>query len=403
MDSSIKIFNKRFTIALLFFFISALYGWLLRLQKVTPIPDFKYAHFIQAHSHVTFLGWGFLAVMGLVGLLYLPEKTANKAYTSVFYIMVGSLVGLLVSFPIQGYKLFSILFLSTFLLSSYVYLLMIYRDIKQLSSFSTRFIKTGIFYYFLSSMAIWAVAFITIKFGKTDLYHNAIYFYLHFLYNGFFVFILFGLLFRYFEIKEHLINAKYISQFYRFTNFAVIPAYALSLLWNEMPIYVVFIGLAAVILQLISLYYLYKINKKIRSFIKDNKLSVFIVTLVFISYFLKIILQFFSAFPPITIIAVQYKSFFVIGYIHLFTLGFMSLFVFLLVQIHTQYKVSKLGLQFLISGIITSELLLFTQGALYYILQYNIPLFNRWLILVSFLMPLGIFILVLAAFPISRK
>ncbi len=388
------IFNKQFNIALFFFLISAFYGWLMRLQHVVDIPYFEYAHFIQAHSHVTFLGWGFLGVSSLIRNLFLPQSLENSTYKLLFYLMVGSLFGLLISFPLQGYHFFSILFLSVFLLTSYVYLAKIYIELRSIKALSSRFVKTGIFYYYVSSLAIWMVAFVTLHYGKNDLYHNTIYFYLHFLYNGFFVLVLFGLLIRYFEKQEKPIDSRYVTKFYQFTNWAVIPAYALSLLWSTMPSYVVGIGFVAVGLQLISVYYLVKMIKSMQ-WVYENRLIKILAQTVFVSYVLKISLQFLSAFPQVTVVAVQYKSYFVIGYIHLFTLGFMSLFIFLLAYFQVGARLSKTGISLLLLGIIISEFLLFLQGILYYISGYKMSNFAEILMLVSLFMPVGLLIILI--------
>ncbi len=387
----LKTLNKPYRIALLFFLVSAFYGLLMRIHKIYPIPEFKYAHFIQAHSHVTFLGWGFLGIISLIMYAFLDHKgIRNRSYRIFYYTMVYSLLGLLVSFPIQGYKLFSIAFLTVFLLSSYVFLGIIWRDLRTDTLMSTRFIKTGIVYYYVSSLAIWAVAIITVNYGKTDLYRNAIYFYLHFLYNGFFVFSLFGLLIRYIENQKIVIKQISISLFYILTNLAVIPAYALSLLWNDVSVYIVSIGFIAVLLQIGSLYFLRPIHKVISVAFQSKKNLHFLVSLVFISYYTKIILQFLSAFPKITQLAVMYKPFFVIGYIHLFTLGFMSVFMLVLYQIYSGRLLAKVGQIIFVIGIISSELLLFSQGLCYYVMAYNIPHFNLILLLVSSFMPLGL-------------
>jgi len=68
-------------IALSLFLISALYGWLIRYSSVTKLSFFDYAKFLQAHSHVTFLGWGFMSVTPLFNWLLLSHSKAfNKIY-----------------------------------------------------------------------------------------------------------------------------------------------------------------------------------------------------------------------------------------------------------------------------------------------------------------------------------
>ena len=386
-------FPNQVKIARQFFIISALYGLTLRLYKVVDFIPASYKSIVQAHSHVTFLGWGFLAVISLIGFVYYPKYLANSRYLkNLFRLMALMLFGMLISFPIQGYKLFSILFLSVFLITSYFYLFAILKQLKSDKKQSTRFIKTGIYYYYLSSLAIWTVAFVTVKFGKIDLYFNAVYFYLHFLYNGFFVFVLFGLWINYIEKKQLQIKENHIKFFYLFTHIACIPAYALSLLWTDVPTITYFIGGIASGLQLISLYYLYPIYISFYKSLQSKRIK-WISIVVIISYFLKVSLQFLSSFPSIVEKAVALKSFFIIGYLHLFTLGFMSMFIFLLLSIFPKIKLNKIGLFIFVLGVLLSETILFSNGLLVLFFKNGMIQIDWLLLYSSALMPIGLLIL----------
>jgi hypothetical protein len=392
MDNIKKLVASRIKTARTFFILSAIYGLILRWYHISSFP-IAYKNILQAHSHVTFLGWGFLAVISITGLVFYPKILLKSLYLKrLFFLMTITLFGMLISFPLQGYKLFSIVFLSVFLITSYLYLIHMLGVFKTIKSLSGKYIKTGIIYYFISSLAIWTVAIITVKYGKIDLYFNAVYFYLHFLYNGFFVFILFGLLIKYFEKNQIKINKVTLEKFYWLTNIALIPAYTLSLLWNVMPSYVYYIGYFAVILQVLSLRYFFSISKVLFKSINSKHIKS-IAYFVMISYLLKIILQFFSAFPNIIAMAIKFKSYFVIGYLHLFTLGFMSMFIILLLKLHPKKKLSELGINLLMLGIFLSETLLFLQGGILLFIHNGIPKINLWLFIVSILMPLGLIII----------
>lgn len=399
MISEHKIFNKRINIALLFFVISAVYGLLLRWQFVQPVFKYPYSDVLQAHSHVTFLGWGFLCVITLITASFVSKKEQKKSvFTISFWLMIACIVGMLVSFPLQGYSYFSISFLTLFLLSSYVYLWMLYRILRKDESFSSRFIKMGIIYYYLSSMGIWALSYITVKIGRGDLYQNAINFYTHFLYNGFFVMVLFGLFVHYMQSIKIALPKQTLKWFYWLTNFAVLPGFATALLWKTVPSYVIIIGFIAVFVQLVSLYYLWRLVLiiYIQKAIVKKTMSSLLLKIVLGAYTLKVIFQFFGAFPEITQFAMQYKSYFVIGYIHLFTLGFLSLFLFLLIRLVLHEKLLKWGILLFILGIIFTELLLFLQGILLYTNEKTINNFYEILLMASAFMPLGLIVILLS-------
>jgi len=385
-------FANRIKTARIFFIFSALYGLFLRFLKITTIFPVTYKHILEGHSHVAFLGWGFLAVITLIDFAFLNNSVKRSKYLKILYLLMAfSILGMLFSFPFQGYHFFSILFLSVFLIVSYLYLWKTLQLLQKNTDLASRFIKSGIYFYFLSSIAIWSIGIIAIKIGKQILYYDTIYFYMHFLYNGFFVFSLFGLLYRYIQKNKIPVKSIYLKRFYWFTLAACIPAYALSLLWVVMPNYVYVIAFIAGFLQLISLFYLFGIVKMVFKKIPEKWIRLLFFTII-VSYFFKITFQFLSVFPFFMHKAIQLKPFFIIGYLHLFTLGFMSLFIILLLVLLPKVNLSKIGIFILVLGILLSELLLFGQGILM-LFSKGIPNLNAILFSASILMPLGILII----------
>ncbi len=382
----------RIRVARIFFILSALYGLFLRFYKISDLIPATYKHVLEGHSHVAFLGWGFLAVISLIDYAFLNNYIVKSNYLkSLFVIMTISVFAMLISFPLQGYKFFSIFFLSIFLLSSYLYLFKVLQLLRHKNKVEDRFIKTGIYFYFLSGLAVWSIGIISASLGKGVVYHNTIYFYLHFLYNGFFVFTLFGLFFKYISNNRISVEKKGLSFFFYLNLIACIPAYFLSLLWTKMPNYVYVLGFIAGFLQLIALFSLFKILKKVYT-IQKNTLIKNVILIVFISYFIKVIVQFLSVFTFIMQKAIQLKPYFIIGYLHLFTLGFMSMFIILLILLLPKVKLNKIGVYTLSLGIVLSELFLFLQGLL--ILNFKgLANIDFILFTVSSLMPIGILII----------
>ena len=101
---------------------------------------------------------------------------------------------------------------SIFGLTSYVLSFKLLKDLIG-KTIADKLVKYGIYYYLISSLATWFLAYVIVTQGKTELYYNTVYFYLHFLYNGFFVFGLFGLLFKAFENKKISISENYKKYF----------------------------------------------------------------------------------------------------------------------------------------------------------------------------------------------
>ncbi len=387
----VRTFEREISIAMAFFLITATYGWILRLYKVVDFIPFGYKDILQAHSHVTFLGWGFFATVALVRRAFYPgsELLARRTHR-MYYVMALALTGLLISFPLQGYRFFSILFLSLFLLASYIYLHGVLKNLKKDRGLPARLVRTGIYFYYLSSLGIWALPPVVLELGKGDLYFDTIYFYLHFLYNGFFVFALFGVFLKLLQLGGTRTLEKDWKWFYLMTAAACIPAYALSLLWTAVPDWVYGLAVVSAIVQWAALFYLYRIlRKEIRTL--SGLLQRVLLLLVSVAYALKVTFQLMSVFPSILAEVMRYKHFFVIGYLHLYTLGFMSLLLLFLVALASERSWSSAGLLLLLFGILVSEAMLFGQGVLLVTGATAIPSFDLVLLLVSAFMPVGIF------------
>lgn len=394
-NHSIK--NFPYLIALILFVLSAIYGLIIRFNFVFPIEGFGYKNFLQSHSHVAFLGWGYVSVVGIIIHSFVAKENAKKkVYNLLLWIIIITVSLMLISFPLVGYKLFSIVLLCVFGLTSYVVSYRLLKDVKGNKS-SVKLIRVGIYFYLLSSLATWFLPYVLITQGKTNLYYNTVYFYLHFLYNGFFVFALFGLFFKLIENQNIKVSEKHQNLFYIFLSFACIPAYVLSILWSNVSMAYNVIGFIAGILQLVSLVYLWRILKNTRFQLKWNSISKLLLKFGIVAYSLKVIFQILSAFPYIVTKSLALKPFLIIGYLHLFTLGFMSVFIFLLLnQLHKFYLdkgIAKLGVFIFLIGVLIMEILLFFQGFLIFIKRSMIDNYQFLLLLASMLIVLGLLLI----------
>lgn len=389
-------------IALTLFLFSAFIGLLIRWNFTFPIDGFTYKNFLQAHSHVAFLGWGYIASLVIIIEVFQLNKLVNvKVYKILISIITIVIFLMLISFYLVGYKAFSVVLLSIFGIASYVISYKLLKDLKE-KSIAVKLIRFGIYYYLLSSLATWFLGYVMVTQGRSVLFYNTIYFYLHFLYNGYFVFVLFGLLFKVFEIQNIQISTKNQRLFFIFLNIACVPAYFLSILWSKPNILFNYLGFFASLLQLISLIYLIKIIINLLGNLKWDRISKLLMKFALISYGLKVGIQIISSIPYVVINSLALKHYFIIGYLHLFTLGFMSVLLFLLLiqvkKINLNTLVSKIGMRFFLLGIIGTEFLLFFQGFLILKRFTSLKYYNLELFVVTFFLFIGLFLIVFAQF-----
>ncbi len=381
-------------VVLLNFFIAALLGAGLRLAFVIELP-LKYKNVLHAHSHIAMMGW-------LFGALYIFIVKAfgkwTKTYSILFWLIQLSVLGMLLTFPFFGYALPSILFTTAHLLLSYVFIYRICKDIKRSGrkGFSVRFVKTALFFLFLSTLATWALGpMMQSELARSKWYYNAVQFFLHFQFNGWFIFAVIALFFDHAKRQNVHIKSRSLHWFYWLLVISCLLTYALAVTWSTPDKAIFWVNSIGVILQLAALMVFVKplriIFGQVREQVALRTHYLWLIALVCL--IIKIVIQTLVAIPYFATISYTIHNF-VIGFIHLLMLGALS--TFLLGCMH-EYGVLNLdrglkknGVYFFLAGFILSELLLFVQGIMLWVQLGFIPGYYLWLTLASALLPLGI-------------
>ncbi len=385
--------------------VVAMLGLLLRWMFVAPLESINYKFLLHGHSHVALLGWLYSVLF--VALLYTclpPALQQKKVYAWQFWLSQGAVAGMLVSFPMQGYALFSITFSTLHILLSYWFVYQFLRDanIAKLSGgihgFSFKWIRAALFFLVLSTLGPWAMGPIMATGHLGDsLYFNAIYFYLHFQYNGWFAFAVLGLFFWLLEKYNIRFNRTQALACFRWMYWSCVPAYVLSVLWTKPHLILYIVGGAAAAGQVVALLLLAKLLNPVRKAVSDlfGAWGGALLLLSAVALALKILLQLASAFPYVADLAYRQRNF-VIGYLHLVLLGFVSLFVlaFFVQQEWLQLKgsIARRGIGIFLFGFISSEMLIFFQGICYWAGAGMLPYYHLVLFCLSVAMPLGLLV-----------
>ncbi|MFC0771345.1 hypothetical protein [Terrimonas alba] len=355
--------KKLLSICLFNFFLLALAGLLLRAYPLVSIPFFTYKNVLHAHSHFAFGGWIIPVLIYLI-LKFFPGIYTASTYLhwrNIIVLMLVSAYGMLLSFPFQGYGAVSIVF-STLSLGAGFYAGLLIRSAVRPQFFQTSsaFLLAGFFYFFISAIGPFATGPL-IALGKTGtpIYYNAIYFYLHFQYNGFFTFIVLAVLYKMIERKKSFNHGKLV---FRLMNIACIPAYTLSVLWTQPSILLNITGGAAAFVQLVALFFLLKDMKGLKW---ETAMQHWLFRISIFALLVKSLLQLLSALPSVAELAYQNRNF-VIAYLHLVLIGFISVFVFSVIARPTSFnRLSYNGILAFLFAFISTELLLVLQAAGY--------------------------------------
>ncbi|CAM1369674.1 hypothetical protein [Tenacibaculum xiamenense] len=373
-------------IALVYFLLIAILGVLLRFSSVLYV-NFNYRHIVHAHSHVALLGWGYTGIMLLVYHLLLKNEVIKKKYQLVFGITQISIIGMLVTFPITGYAPYSILFSTLFIIASYFfsYLVFKYTPIALKKTYYYKCIRIALWYMIISSIGPWALGIIMNTLGATSSwYRNAIYFYLHFQYNGWFILGLFGILFYIFERLNIRISSKVFELFFNLFNLGVLFSFAISILWMKLHIAVNIIGGLGAILQIVAFGFLIKEAKRAIKVKKVSFSNIFylLLKILIITFVIKLLLQFIGVFPYFSKI-ISSNIDFVIGYLHWVFLGVVSLALLGFFQFFNMIKLNRFSVLLYLLAFVITEGLIFYKGITVWKNLYLITNFNYYLLIGS--------------------
>ncbi|MBN8586184.1 MAG: hypothetical protein J0M37_13920 [Ignavibacteria bacterium] len=303
-------------------------GTFLRLKFVFPVELLNYDNTLHSHSHFAILGWLYNALYIAIVHSYIKDPLKQKKYNILFWVTQVSILGMLFTFAWQGYAAYSITFSTLHIFCSYFFIVFVLKDLASVKTetLSLKFIYGALFFLFLSSLGPWGLVAVMLQGSAgTDLYKQIIYFYLHFQYNGWFIFALIGLWLKYYENKGAKFNEKTSSAAFNFLFYSNVAAYTLSLLGFKLPAYIYWIAVLSAFVQLAGLRYLYKLlfANEIMVFHKESSVVQLLFRFSFFALFVKYLLQLVSALPNIGDAAFLSREV-TIGFIHLVMLGVIS-------------------------------------------------------------------------------
>ena len=224
-----------------------------------------------------------------------------------------------------------------------------------------------------------------------NLYVAAIYFFLHFQYNGWFLFTCMGLFA--WRLSVYGISEKKLKLAYYLFVYACVPAYFLSALWIPMPRWIYILVALAGLAQLAGWITILKSLKQHLAFLKTkvNSFTRILFILCAAAYSLKLLLQAVSAIPSLSYLTYGFRPI-VIGYLHLVLLGVVSLFIATYSITYNYFhltKIKKTGVVIFVAGIFINEIFLLVQGVAD--LNYTlVPYMNEALLFAAIILFLGL-------------
>lgn len=324
------------SLSLISLFFVAFLGALMRYKIAFYFPWVEQKNLQHAHSHFAFAGWVSQTIMVLL-VLRLEKNGYFQAFANYRLQLASNLAsafGMLLGFWYQGYGPISLTFSTFSILISYLFAWVHFKDLNQFTpkEEGTSYIKSALVFLVLSSLGTFYLAFMTVQQSlEQHLYLGSVYFYLHFQYNGWFLFAILGLLFGFLKEQNNRFKIPQ-TWFWAFSGSAVFT-YGLSVLWANLPSWIYSLTVAATLVQtLVWFLILGKIIPFFKSWkMADESFWKWIFAFIATCYSVKILLQLGSIFPEVSRLAFGFRPV-VIAYLHLVLLASVSAFLLAFVQ-----------------------------------------------------------------------
>lgn len=386
MTTKTKERNKWLIVSLANLFIVAILGTVLRTKILFSIPWIDYKFLLHAHSHFAFGGWLTLCLFTLMTFDILPREMSRKIkYRILLWSTLVAAAGMLISFPFQGYGLFSIVFSTLFIFVTYAFSWIFIRDLLKVRASKTVLILciAALVAADLSSVGPFTLAYMLASHNvNLLLYKDSIYTYLHLQYNGFFTLSVFALFFNQFYSKFNEAARRQAKRFSVILSFSVLPTLFLSYLWHFPNELVRGIAVAGCISLVVTLGFFVTMLQSAQPILKQvSPFAKTIGILSMIAFFLKTAVQVGIVIPAIGNEVFGDRPI-IIGYLHLVMLGFVSLYLLAYLLYTGFFKersgLSRKGIIVFTYAVIGNEIILMTQG-LSAMLMMGSPLYP-WLL-----------------------
>jgi len=382
-------------------------GLLMRFLYFFPLENINYSYLLHGHSHVAMLGWTYLMLYVLIVHFFIPKAKRRKpVYSRLFWVTEFAVAGMMISFPLQGYALFSIMFSALHIVLSYVFFGLVLRDRSKGKRKDKKLLLAGILFMAFSTLGIWSLGPVISLEGRQSIFYQiAIQFFLHFQFNGWFLLAVLALFLK--QFKNETDRDKFMI-FFILLIAATFTTFAFPLSWYIKNTLISCMSAIGVVLQFFAFVYFYKMLKpQIASFKTTlDTTAKMIYGLAIFSLFLKVFVQLMLLFPDIATVSHQIRGF-VIGFIHLTALGVITGFLFgILIQNKLLSGTSSLvrwGVKSFVLGYIFTEIQLFVQGGLFYFNKGGLPGYYESVFGSGVFIVLGLVFIIISEFKIKKQ
>jgi hypothetical protein len=354
-------------IALFNLLIVAVLGTLMRYKIGFSFPFLDQKHLQHAHSHFAFIGWlTHLLFVLMTDTLLRDRPLLNlRKYRSLIVANLFSAYGMLISFAIQGYGLISIALLCLSIAVAWIFAFVFFSDLKGVNDRPYKmWFTAALWFNIISSIGTFSLGYMMATHNFDQKIHLAsLYYYLHFQYNGFFMFACLGLLVS--HVHKVLPSYKHDPSVFWMFFLSCIPAYFLSILWSWIPVWLYVIMALSALVQVVAwIKFMVGLRRAYKVAEVFSRLGYYLLLIVGAALTVKLLLQLGSVIPALSKLAFGFRPV-VIAYLHLILLAIISVFLLAYLQVFGFLRTSraaKTAIVVFVIGVYLNELVLGIQG-----------------------------------------
>ncbi len=345
-------------------------GLLLRSKLVFSLPFIHYNTLLEAHSRFTFQGWITLILYFLLKEeLLAPRQAHGSFYTPLLASLAVFAWLTLLAYSSPVTAPLAQVTTGCYVLTTLAYTIRFLHDLR--SSAATHHVKNLATCALLAQLISWpALALVNYPQGlpgSTILQvRNALFTYLHFQYNGFFMLSALAITLHRLDPRISPTLMKKARRLSWLLAGSLLPTLALTYLWQPVPLALSLVAGAGSLLLLAALAYLIPLLPPLlRMFRDQGSTTRSIAALALVSLVAKMILQALLCLPWVGSPVFGNRPV-IMAYLHLVFLGCITLLLIaLLIQIgllDIQKKLTPVASWVFATGVVWNELVLFSQG-----------------------------------------
>lgn len=382
------------------FLLVAILGVLMRYKIAFSMPFLEQKHAQEAHSHFAFYGW-IAQILYTFIAQHLSEHCSEKRKKQFNFLLILNAICAYLMIPAflwKGYFAGSILVSTLCLFISYAFFILCYKEFRGRKDLAKPWYVASLFFSTMSSIGIFSLAYMmATKNIIQDLYLSSTYFYLHFQYNGFFMFACFGLLISTLQKAGAKISEQDDKRIFWLMFVGCVLGFGLSMLWSKLPLVLFVLVILGTMAQTLGAFKIFKLVKSnwTHLVLSWSPMQRFVLYYVGFAFFVKIILQLFSNIPAISQFAFGYRNV-VIAYLHLVLLMCISVFLLSQILATNKFQITKTvlnALKIILLGIFLNEVVLGIIGV-FSIKYISIPYSAELLVVISVLIAIGLLMMI---------